>query len=152
MPTGQVIFELVKRHGKKTQVTKLGTGAVSGGAATLTVKPNVLMNQMLTIVYSGDPDFMASNTTPSRLDQDGDRKLPDLTGRDRVIVQLSMCTESGLSRRFRSDGPSTQPIDAHELRGREARLKDADQPGLGWPVPLWHDDIAANGPWKSTMN
>ena len=67
LPTGQVIFELIKRHGKKTQVTKLGTTSVSGGEATLTVKPNAVLNQTLTIVYSGDADFMASTMSPPRL-------------------------------------------------------------------------------------
>ncbi len=67
VPTGQVTFELVKKHGKKTQVKTLGTAAVSGGAATLTLKPNAVLNKTLTIVYSGDPDFLANSTTPPRL-------------------------------------------------------------------------------------
>ncbi len=67
VPIGQAIFELIKRHGKKTQVTKLGTTSLSGGEANLTVKPNAVLNQTLTIVYSGDPEFMASNTTSAKL-------------------------------------------------------------------------------------
>jgi Bacterial Ig-like domain (group 3)/MBG domain (YGX type)/Right handed beta helix region len=67
VPTGHVIFELIKRHGKKTHATTLGTAALSGGAATLTFKPKKVLNETLTIVYSGDPDFLASNTTPSKL-------------------------------------------------------------------------------------
>jgi hypothetical protein len=66
VPTGQVIFELIKRHGKKTQVTKLGTAAVSDGVATLTVKPSAVLNETLTIVYSGDPDFHASTMSPPK--------------------------------------------------------------------------------------
>ena len=71
VPTGQVIFEIVKRHGKKTQVTKLGTAAVSGGAATLTLKRNVVLNETLTIVYSGDPDFLGSMMRPLKLTRSG---------------------------------------------------------------------------------
>ena len=67
MPTGQVIFEFIKKHGKKLKVTTLGTAALSGGAATLTFKPNKVLNQPLTIVYSGDPDFLASKMSPPKL-------------------------------------------------------------------------------------
>ncbi len=67
VPTGQVTFEFVKKHGKKTQVKTLGTAAVTGGAATLTFKPNAVVNQSLVIVYSGDPDFLASMVRPREL-------------------------------------------------------------------------------------
>ena len=48
-------------------MTKLGTAAVNDGVATLKLKDSEVLNQTLTIVYSGDPDFMASNATPSKL-------------------------------------------------------------------------------------
>jgi hypothetical protein len=67
VPTGQVTFEFVKKHGKKTQVKTLGSAAVTGGAATVTFKPNAVLNQSLTIIYSGDPDFLASMVHPSKL-------------------------------------------------------------------------------------
>ncbi len=67
VPSGHVTFELVKKHGKKTQLKTLGTAAVSSGAATLTIKTNAVLNQTLKIVYSGDPDFLADSATPPRL-------------------------------------------------------------------------------------
>jgi hypothetical protein len=67
VPTGQVTFELVSKCGKKLQVKALGTAATSGGAATLTFKPSAVLNQPLTIIYSGDPDFLASTMTPAKL-------------------------------------------------------------------------------------
>ncbi len=67
VPTGTVTFEFVTKHGKKVKVTTLGTAALSGGAATLTFKPNKVLNQTLTIVYSGDPDFLASTMSPPKL-------------------------------------------------------------------------------------
>ncbi len=71
VPTGQVTFQLVKKHGKKTQVKTLGTAAASGGAATLMFQPNAVLNQTLTIVYSGDPHFLASRISLPRLTRSG---------------------------------------------------------------------------------
>jgi hypothetical protein len=48
-------------------VTTLGTAAVKGGAAMLTFKPNQVLKQPLTIVYSGDPEFLASTMSPPKL-------------------------------------------------------------------------------------
>ena len=67
VPTGQVTFEFVKKHRKKVTVTTLGTAELSGGEATLTFKPNQVLNEPLTIVYSGDPDFLASTMSPPKL-------------------------------------------------------------------------------------
>ena len=67
VPTGEVIFEFVKKQGKRVKVTKLGTAELSGGAATLAFPPNKVLNQPLTIVYSGDPDFVASTMSPPKL-------------------------------------------------------------------------------------
>jgi hypothetical protein len=66
VPTVQVAFEVVKKHGKKTQVKTLGTLAVKGGAATLSFNPNAMLNQTLNIIYSGNPDFLANSTTPAK--------------------------------------------------------------------------------------
>ena len=71
VPTGTVTFEFVKKHGKKVKVTTLGTAALSGGEATLTFKPNKVLNKPLTIVYSGDPDFLASMMSPPILTKSG---------------------------------------------------------------------------------
>ncbi len=80
VPTGQVTFEFVTKHRKKTQVKTLGTAAIRGGAATMTFKPTALLNKPLTVVYSGDPDFAASMMTTPKLTKFWDRKFQDLTG------------------------------------------------------------------------
>jgi hypothetical protein len=67
VPAGTVTFEFLTKHRNKVKVTKLGTAAVSGGKATLTFKPNKVLNQQLLIVYSGDADFLASVMGPSKL-------------------------------------------------------------------------------------
>ncbi len=67
VPTGTVTFEFLTKHGKKVKATTLGTAALNGGAATLTFKPNKVLNQRLLIVYSGDPDFLASTISPPKL-------------------------------------------------------------------------------------
>jgi hypothetical protein len=67
VPSGHVTFELVKKHGKKSQLKTLGTAVVNSGAATLKLKANVVLNQTLRIVYSGDPDFLANSATPPKL-------------------------------------------------------------------------------------
>ena len=67
VPSGQVVFELVKKHGKKTQVKTLGTAQLSGGEATLTFNPNQVLNKPLTIVYSGDPDFQSRTISAPKL-------------------------------------------------------------------------------------
>jgi hypothetical protein len=67
VPAGTVTFEFVKKHRKNVRVKALGTVVLSGGAGTLTVKPNQAMKKPLTIAYSGDPDFLASMTNTPRL-------------------------------------------------------------------------------------
>ena len=61
---GTVTFEFVKKHRKKVKVTVLGTTAVINGDATLSFKPNKVLNEPLTIVYSGDPDDLSGTVTP----------------------------------------------------------------------------------------
>ena len=67
VPTGTVTFEFVKRVRKTVKVKTLGTATVSGGEATLTFKPNAVLNETLTIIYSGDTDFLASRVSPPKL-------------------------------------------------------------------------------------
>ena len=67
VPTGQVTFEFVTKHRKKVTLKTLGTAELSGGKATLTFKPNQVLKKPLTIVYSGDPDFLASMMSPPKL-------------------------------------------------------------------------------------
>jgi hypothetical protein len=69
-PTGRVTFEYLVKQRRKTKMTTLGTVAVSGGRATLTFKPQKILNKSLTIAYSGDTSFQAASTT-----------LPELTRR-----------------------------------------------------------------------
>jgi len=67
VPTGTVTFEFLTKRRNKVKVTTLGTAALSGGAATLTFKPNKVLNEPLTIIYSGDPNFLASMMSPPKL-------------------------------------------------------------------------------------
>ncbi len=67
VPTGQVTFEFVKKHGKKVTVKTLGTAELSDGEATLTFKSNQMLKKPLTIVYSGDPDYLASTMSAPKL-------------------------------------------------------------------------------------
>ncbi len=67
VPSGQVAFELVRKHGKKTQVKTLGTAELSGGEAALRFNPNRVLNKPLTIVYSGDPDFQSRTIRAPKL-------------------------------------------------------------------------------------
>jgi hypothetical protein len=66
-PTGEVTFEFVKKQRKKITVTPLGRAALSGGKATLSFKPSQVLNKPLLIVYSGDPDFLASTMDSPKL-------------------------------------------------------------------------------------
>ena len=47
VPTGTVAFEFLTKRRNKVKVTTLGTAAMSGGAATLTFKPNKVLNKPL---------------------------------------------------------------------------------------------------------
>jgi Bacterial Ig-like domain (group 3)/MBG domain (YGX type) len=67
VPMGTVTFEFVTKQRKKVKVTRLGTATLSDGAATLTFEPNKVLNKPLLIVYSGDPDFLASTMSPPKL-------------------------------------------------------------------------------------
>jgi Bacterial Ig-like domain (group 3) len=69
LPTGSVTFELLTKQRKKIKVTKLGTAAVVGGQATLTFKPQKVLNKVLTIVYSGDSNFQTATITLPKLTQ-----------------------------------------------------------------------------------
>jgi hypothetical protein len=65
VPTGIVTFELRKRN----KETMLGTAALSAGSATIWVKPSRVQNQVVTIIYGGDEDYLSSTKTTPRLTQ-----------------------------------------------------------------------------------
>jgi hypothetical protein len=69
VPTGTVTFEIVKAVKKKPKTTTLGTAALSGGAATLTLKAKSVLNMPIKIIYSGDADFTSSTASPPALTQ-----------------------------------------------------------------------------------
>ena len=56
-------FEVQKKTKKKLTEQVLGTVALSGGSATLTVKPKSVLKKPVTVLYGGDADFQASNST-----------------------------------------------------------------------------------------
>ena len=66
-----VTFELLTKKKKKIKTKTLGTAAVSGGNATLTVKAKLVLSKMITVVYSGDADFQASTVTAPKLSKKG---------------------------------------------------------------------------------
>ena len=53
---------------KKVTEKVLGTASLSGGTATLTVKPNSVLKKPITIVYGGDADFLSSYAEPADAD------------------------------------------------------------------------------------
>ena len=57
----------MKKTKKKVKVTTLGTAAVSGGEATLTLKASKVLNKAITIVYSGDANDKASTLITPKL-------------------------------------------------------------------------------------
>jgi Bacterial Ig-like domain (group 3) len=78
VPTGAVIFEvIVKGKGKKSKTKEqvLGTVTLAGGGATLTLKADQVLKKLITIAYSGDPDFASSTAMPPALTQQALRSL-----------------------------------------------------------------------------
>ena len=71
VPTGMVTFELLTKNKRKTKTKTLGTVAASGGNATLTVKSNLVLSKVITIIYSGDTDFITSTLTAPKLSKKG---------------------------------------------------------------------------------
>ena len=45
------------------KITMLGTMGLSGGTATLSVKPKSVLKKSITILYNGDTNYMASSVT-----------------------------------------------------------------------------------------
>jgi hypothetical protein len=70
-PTGMVTFELLTTKKKKTTTKVLGRAVVDGGKATLTIKPNLVLSKVITVVYSGDADFRTSMWTAPKLSTKG---------------------------------------------------------------------------------
>ncbi len=60
VPDGTVKFELLQKK-KKPKV--LGMESLSGGMATLPVKPTAVLKKSIMIIYTGDVDFQASMLT-----------------------------------------------------------------------------------------
>jgi hypothetical protein len=75
VPTGEVIFEIVKTTKKKTKTTTLGTVAMSGGDATLMLKASKVKNGTIKVVYSGDHDFQSSTATRPALQKPAQTSL-----------------------------------------------------------------------------
>jgi hypothetical protein len=65
VPTGTVTFETTKPKRKILEIAVL-----SGGSAALSVKLNRVQNQVVTINYSGDADFLPSAVMTPRLTQE----------------------------------------------------------------------------------
>jgi hypothetical protein len=75
VPTGMVTFESLVKHERKVKVKTLGAAALSGSEATLTVKPNAMLNKPIMIIYSGDPAYRASTLSTPQLTPKGLKSL-----------------------------------------------------------------------------
>ncbi len=67
VPSGTVTFEIQKKVRKKVTEKMIGTMSLSGGAATLSVKPKSVLKKPITIVYGGDASFTTSTSPVSKL-------------------------------------------------------------------------------------
>jgi hypothetical protein len=95
VPSGTLTFE-VKTKSKKTPEKMLGIATLnSDGTATLAVKPKSVLNEPITLVYSGDVDFASSTSSPTTLTQEGLESL----ARPMLSLQLRghRRTEAGLT-------------------------------------------------------
>ena len=63
VPSGVVTFIMVQKKTRKT----LGTAALNGGQATLTLKPASVLNKSITITYGGAGGFQSAVLAPLRL-------------------------------------------------------------------------------------
>jgi hypothetical protein len=64
-----VRFAFLVKHRKKTQTNLLGTAALNDGQAMLNLKPKQVLNKTITVIYDGDPDFLATSLAPFKLTQ-----------------------------------------------------------------------------------
>jgi hypothetical protein len=71
LPTGTVIFEVTTKKGKKTQTKVVGTASASGGTASVTVNPKLVLSQSITVIYSGDSNFQNGKMTAPKLPKSG---------------------------------------------------------------------------------
>ena len=69
IPTGVVRFAFLVKHRKKTKTNLLGTAALNHGQAMLTLKPKQVLNKTITVIYDGDPDYLATSLAPFKLTQ-----------------------------------------------------------------------------------
>jgi hypothetical protein len=67
VPTGEVTIELVTKIKKKEKITRLGTAAISGGVATLTLPASKVLDKAVTIIYSGDANDMPTTFITAKL-------------------------------------------------------------------------------------
>ena len=83
IPTGVVRFAFLVKHRKKTKTNLLGTAALNHGQAMLTLKPKQVLNKTITVIYDGDPDYLATSLAPFKLTQSALKHLarPAAAGR-----------------------------------------------------------------------
>jgi hypothetical protein len=83
IPTGVVRFASLMKLGKKTKTNLLGTAALNHGQAMLTLKPKQVLQKTITVIYGGDPDYLATSLAPFKLPQSALRPLaqPAAAGR-----------------------------------------------------------------------
>ncbi len=69
MPTGKVTFDMnmpagMTMSGMKPGLSKIGVATIHHGVATLSVKPAMVVNMPLEILYNGDMNFKPSMDSP----------------------------------------------------------------------------------------
>ena len=71
VPTGVVVLELMIKKRKKVKTKVIGTAALSGGHVSFTFKPKLVLKKVVTVIYSGDTNFVASTLTAPKLTKKG---------------------------------------------------------------------------------
>jgi hypothetical protein len=66
-PTGTALFEIITKTKKRTTLEVLGRTTLRGGHATLSLKATLVVGKAITVVYSGDANFAASQATSPEL-------------------------------------------------------------------------------------
>lgn len=82
MPTGTVTFELMMKSRGKVKESVLGTAAVTDDMAMLTIKTRMVLNKSITVVYSGDMNYMSSTVMTPKVTHHSLERLSPTNDKD----------------------------------------------------------------------